>query len=118
MKSIFTIHLGSPPSNPRLDEHNRVSVIHKVTCHFDAFSLTEGRGYSRGRIEDVLHIHIATHDSDAVAELAHTLRRAFSNDSVGIEHAGAHLEASEGISVQTLKDQLTRVLGRDAKQIR
>jgi len=29
MKSTFTIHLGSPPSNPRLDEHDRVSAIHK-----------------------------------------------------------------------------------------
>jgi hypothetical protein len=89
MKSTFTIHLGSPPSNPRLDEHDRVSAIHKVTCHFDSFTLTEGKRYANGRFEDALLIHIATEDSNAVAELAHTLRRTFSNDCVGIHTVDA-----------------------------
>ena len=111
MKSIFTIHLGSPPSNPRLDEHDRVSVIHKITCHFDSFTLTEGKRYANGRFEDTLLIHIATQNSNAVAELAHTLLKTFSSDSVGIDHGGRYIEASESVSIDALRDRLTHVVG-------
>ena len=111
MKSIFTIHLGSPPSTPRLDEHDRVSIIHKITCHFDSFTITEGKQYAQGRFQDALLIHIATRDGHAVAELAHTLRRTFSNDSVGISHAGHYLEATEGTTVEALRQQLEEISG-------
>ncbi|MEJ6700654.1 MAG: hypothetical protein QNL01_06745, partial [Akkermansiaceae bacterium] len=61
-KLFFTIFLGSPNGKTRLDEHDRVSAIHKVTQKFDLFTLVDGKGLWNGQFEDTLIIHIATTD--------------------------------------------------------
>ncbi len=89
-KLFFTIHLGSPNDKPRLDEHDRVTAIHKITQKFDTFSITEGRVCWQGQLEDLLLIHIATNRVQAVAEVAHALRSAFNQDIVAIQF-GTHM---------------------------
>jgi len=89
-KLFFTIHLGSPNDTKRLDEHDRVSVIHKITQKFDTFTLTNGKVFWDGRFEDALLIHIATNDTRALAELAQSLRYALDQDVVAIQF-GTHM---------------------------
>ena len=89
-KLFFTIFLGSPNGKTRLDEHDRVSAIHKVTQKFELFTLVDGKGPWNGQFEDTLIIHIATTDIQSIAELAHTLRSTFDQDGVSIQF-GQHM---------------------------
>lgn len=102
----FTIFLGSPTRTPRLDEHDRVSVIHKISRRFDRFTISEGRGFFNGRFEDVLLIHVVTDDVEEIAGLAEDLRITLYQEGVGIETAGRYYRAT----AETCPGQLTEAL--------
>jgi hypothetical protein len=89
-KLFFTLFLGSPQNKNRLDEQDRLSVIHKISQKFNLFTLVDGKGMWNGQFEDTLIIHIATNDIPSVAELAHTLRASFDQDGVSIQ-CGHHM---------------------------
>ncbi len=81
----FTIFLNSPNGKHRLDEHDRVSVIHKITQKFNSFTLVDGKGFRDGQYEDTLLIHIKTTQSNDVVELAHALRNTFNLEEIAIQ---------------------------------
>lgn len=110
MKHFFTLYLGSRHDNPRLDEHDRVTAIHKITRHFDAFTLTDGKGWFGGQFEDVLVIHIATNDIAAIAELALDLRQAINQQGVGVEFAGRYLGARADNTAEELTSSLAGLI--------
>lgn len=100
---FFTLFLGSPNGSARLDEHDRVSAIHKISSRFESFTLVDGKGCFRNRFEDVLLIHLASSNVRAVVELALDLRRAFSQDGVGIACAGHYFRATGSTPLEDLE---------------
>lgn len=99
-KPFFTIHLGSPSGKKRLDEHDRVSAIHKINQKFDTFTLVDGKGFRDGQFEDTLLIHIATNRLRDVAELAHVLLSVFGQNDIGIAFGGHMIVAQRSCNVE------------------
>lgn len=102
----FTLFLGSPNGSARIDEHDRVTALHKISIRFESFTLVDGKGCFRNRFEDVLIIHLATSDVRAVAELALDLRRTFGQDGVGIAHAGMYVRATASCDAEAVEAAL------------
>lgn len=108
---FFTLFLGSPNGSARLDEHARVSALHKISSRFESFTLVDGKGCFRNRFEDVLLVHLASSDVRAVVELALDLRRAFFQDGVGIACAGQYIRATESQEASAIEAELRQLLG-------
>lgn len=112
---FFTLFLGSPNGSARLDEHDRVSALHKISSRFDSFTLVDGKGCFQNHFEDVLLVHLTSSDVRAVVELALDLRRALSQDGVGIACAGYYLRATDSHDADAIEAKLRILLGAPPK---
>ncbi len=67
-----------------------ISIQTAVAVEFPSFSLLKGKGFFRGKAEDLLIVKIATDREQAVYQLASALRAALDQEGIGVEHDGRY----------------------------
>ena len=87
---IYQLHIGSNPDTGMISLNTETEIQCAVAAEFPSFSVLRGRGYFRGKPEDLLIIKIATDNQLQVYYLAAKLRAALNQDDIGVEHDGEY----------------------------
>ena len=94
---VYQLHIGSGATQ-KLSADEEVRICAQISRSFESFTVLRGRGYFRGRPEDMLIVKIATTDEEAVWQLAHMLRKDLNQDGVGVELDGVYHRATKGLA--------------------
>lgn len=101
-KFLISLYLGSRNDQPLMSPFDSAMAVAKTAAKFESFSIFEGKGCFRGKMEDILRIDIATDKTRVVMQLADELRDCLDQEGVGICHNGVYVRMTREVAANEI----------------
>jgi hypothetical protein len=94
---LLSLYIGSKNDAPLMHPLDKGTLIARTAVKFKSFSLFEGKGSFRGKLEEIIRLDIATDNPREVLELAAELVDFLEQDGVGIAYQGFYVRMTREI---------------------